>query len=370
MTHVACVFGTRPEAIKMAPVIAELRARVGVTCTVCVSAQHRELLDDVLDVFDITPDHDLDIMVEDQTMSGVTAGVLQWLEPLLGAVEPDWVLVQGDTTTTMAAALASFHAGVPIAHLEAGLRSRNLRAPFPEELNRRLVTLTAGLHLAATDRAAQNLRAEGIAPANIVVTGNTVVDAFLDVTSRPFERAGTPLEGVRMHDRRIVLLTAHRREIFGGRLADALRAVRALAERYPGDIEVVYPVHPNPSVRGTAHELLGDLPNVRLTAPLSYPALAHLLAGSTLVLTDSGGLQEEAPSAGVPVLVLRDETERVEAIEAGTARLVGTQTDRIFTEACHLLDDPSARRAMVGAGNPYGDGQARVRVVDALRDRS
>jgi UDP-N-acetylglucosamine 2-epimerase (non-hydrolysing) len=370
MTHVMCVIGTRPEAIKVAPVIAELRAREGFDCSVCVSGQHRELLDDVLRVFDIVPDHDLDLMVADQTPSYVAAGVLRELDGMLADGAVDWLLVQGDTTTSMAAALAGFHACVRVAHLESGLRTGDLRAPFPEELNRRVVSIAAALHLAPTEIAAANLRAEGVAAADIVVTGNTVVDALLDVAAQPFDIAGTPLDSIRFADRRIVLLTAHRRESFGAPLERIAQAVRELAVRYAEQIEVVYPVHPNPEVSGVVHRVLGEVANVRLIEPLSYAALVHLLSRSTIALTDSGGIQEEAPTFHVPVLVLRDTTERVEAIDAGTATLVGTSPEAIIREASRLLDDPAALAAMAAPANPYGDGRARHRVVDAIQARS
>ena len=363
--NVLCVVGTRPEAIKLAPVILELEERRGTGCSVCVTGQHRELADDVLELFGIRPDHDLDLMTHDQSMSSVAAGVLTGVEPLLRKLEPDWVVVQGDTTTAMAGALAAFHAGVPVAHVEAGLRTGNLSAPFPEELNRRVVTMTAGLHLAPTPRAAANLRREGVADADIVVTGNTVVDALLHVTRLPFDPCGTPLRDVPLDDGALVLLTAHRRESFGEPLRHVFGAVRALVEHYRGAVRVVYPVHPNPAVRD-ATAMLGGVDHVHLTPPVDYLSLVHLMRRSTLILTDSGGIQEEAPSLSVPVLVLRDRSERPEAVEAGFARIVGTDGARILAAACRLLDDPSAREAMRGTTNPYGDGHAGRRVVDAL----
>jgi UDP-N-acetylglucosamine 2-epimerase (non-hydrolysing) len=366
---VFCVFGTRPEAIKLAPVVAELRFRVGIDCTVAVTGQHRELLDEVLDLFGIVPDHDLDIMTAGQTPSQVAARVLGAIDGLLAKTEPDWVLVQGDTTTAMAVALGAFHGRVRVAHVEAGLRSHDRLRPFPEEVNRRLVGMVADLHFAPTRSARDNLLAEGVAEADVVVTGNTVVDAFLDVAGRPFEPAGTPLAGLPLDDGRLVVLTAHRRESFGPPLREAFEAVRELAGRY-GDVRIVYPVHPNPDVQGLAREVLGGVDRVHLVPPLDYRRFAGLLARATLVLTDSGGIQEEAPSVGVPVLVLRDVTERPEAVAAGTARLVGTAAGRIVAEAARLLDDPAAHAAMARAGNPYGDGRARVRIADALEARA
>jgi UDP-N-acetylglucosamine 2-epimerase (non-hydrolysing) len=366
---VFCVFGTRPEAIKMAPVVAELHRRPGLDCAVAVSGQHREMLDEVLDLFEIVPDHDLDIMTIGQTPSQVAARVLGAVDGLLAKTEPDWVLVQGDTTTAMAVALGAFHARVRVAHVEAGLRSHDRLHPFPEEVNRRLVSSAADLHFAPTPSARANLLAEGVADADVVVTGNTVVDAFVDVAGRPFDVAGTPLAGLPLGDGRLAVLTAHRRESFGAPLREAFEAVRTLAERY-GDLRVVYPVHPNPDVQHLAHEVLGSVDRVHLVPPLDYRTFAGLLARSYLILTDSGGIQEEAPSVGVPVLVLRDVTERPEAVEAGTARLVGTSAGRIVGEAARLLDDPAAHAAMSAAENPYGDGRARIRIADAFEARS
>jgi UDP-N-acetylglucosamine 2-epimerase (non-hydrolysing) len=369
VTRVFCVFGTRPEAIKMAPVVAELRSRASLDCTVAVTGQHREMLDEVLDLFEIVPDHDLDIMTAGQTPSQVAARVLGAVDGLLAKTEPDWVVIQGDTTTAMAVALGAFHSRVRVAHVEAGLRTHDRHHPFPEEVNRRLVSMVADLHLAPTRSARDNLLAEGVADADVVVTGNTVVDAFVDVAGRPFDPAGTPLEGVPLDDGRLVVLTAHRRESFGAPLREAFEAVRALTEGYD-DVRVVYPVHPNPDVQGLAREVLGGVDRVHLVPPLGYGDFAGLLARAHLILTDSGGIQEEAPSVGVPVLVLRDVTERPEAVEAGTARLVGTAAARIVGEAGRLLDDPEAHAAMSRAENPYGDGRARIRIADALEARS
>ena len=353
----------------MAPVVAELRSRPGIDCTVAVTGQHREMLDEVLDLFGIVPDHDLDIMTAGQTPSQVAARVLGAIDGLLAKTEPDWVLVQGDTTTAMAVALGAFHTRVRVGHVEAGLRTHDRLHPFPEEVNRRLVSMVADLHFAPTRSARDNLLAEGVAEADVVVTGNTVVDAFVDVAGRPFEPAGTPLEGLPLDDGRLVVLTAHRRESFGAPLREAFEAVRALAGRY-GDVRIVYPVHLNPDVGGLAREVLGGVDRVHLVPPLDYRSFAGLLARAYLILTDSGGIQEEAPSVGVPVLVLRDVTERPEAVAAGTARLVGTAAGRIVAEAARLLDDAAAHAAMAGAENPYGDGRARIRIADAFEARS
>jgi UDP-N-acetylglucosamine 2-epimerase (non-hydrolysing) len=265
----------------------------------------------------------------------------------------------------MAVGLGAFHAGVRVAHVEAGLRTHDRRQPFPEEVNRRVVSMVADLHFAPTPAARANLVAEGVADADVIVTGNTVVDAFVEIAGRPLDATGTPLDGLPLDEGRIVVLTAHRRESFGAPLSEALRAARNLVERYD-DVRVVYPVHPNPDVRTAAFEVLGDVDRVHLVAPLDYRCFVGLLSAAELILTDSGGIQEEAPSVGVPVLVLRDVTERPEAVEAGTALLVGTSADRITEAACRLLDDPVAYRAMAGATNPYGDGRARLRIADAL----
>jgi UDP-N-acetylglucosamine 2-epimerase (non-hydrolysing) len=365
LTRVLCVFGTRPEAIKMAPVIAELGSRPGFDCSVAVTAQHREMLDEVLEQFGILPDHDLDIMTLGQTPSRVAARVLGEVDDLLAKSDPDWVLVQGDTTTAMAVGLGAFHAGVRLAHVEAGLRTHDLRHPFPEEMNRRVISMVAHLHFAPTASARANLLADGIDEAAIVVTGNTVVDAFVEIASRPFDTAGTPLEGVPLDEGRLVVLTAHRRESLGSPMQEALEAVRSLVERYD-DVRVVFPVHPNPAVQAVAREVLAGVDRVHLVGPLDYRCFVGLMAAAYLVITDSGGVQEEAPSVGVPVLVLRDVTERPEAVEAGTARLVGTRADRIIAAASRLLDDPSAHATMAKASNPYGDGRARIRIADAL----
>jgi UDP-N-acetylglucosamine 2-epimerase (non-hydrolysing) len=364
--NVLCVVGTRPEAIKLAPVILELRRRPGMGCAVCVTGQHRELADDVLELFGIRPDADLDLMTEDQSMSSVAAGVLAGVDALVRKLEPDWVVVQGDTTTTMAAALAAFHLGVPLAHVEAGLRTGRLDGPFPEELHRRLVTMTAARHFAPTPGAAANLRREGVADAGIVVTGNTVVDALLHAARLPFHPAGTPLADVPLDDGALVLLTVHRRESFGAPLRQVFGAVRDLVEHFGGAVRVVFPVHPNPAVRRDAEATLGGVDHIHLTPPLDYASMVQVMKRSTLILTDSGGIQEEAPGLGVPVLVLRDRTERPEAAEAGFARIVGTDGPRILAEARRIIEDPSAREAMRGTRNPYGDGHASRRIVDAL----
>lgn len=362
---VLSVFGTRPEAIKMAPVIRELNRFAGeISASVCVTGQHRELLDDVLDTFDLTPHHDLDVMRPGQSPTGVAADVLRGLEPVLAEVRPDWVLVQGDTTTAAMAGLAAFYAGARVAHVEAGLRSHEQRQPFPEEINRRVAGVLADLHFAPTEAARQNLLAEGAPADAVLVTGNTVIDALRLARSAPCPAGGAiaalPTAG------RIMLVTAHRRESFGAPLQRVCAAVTELVSAFP-DVHVAFPVHPNPAVRMAVDEELAGNDQVSLLPPLGYREMIGLLERSTIVLTDSGGLQEEAPSLGKPVLVLRDVTEREEAVRAGAARLVGTDIARIVEQASVLLDSPDAYRLMACAANPYGDGHAAERIVAALR---
>lgn len=367
---VLVVLGTRPEAIKLAPVILELRRRPGVSCRVCATAQHREMLDQALRLFGIVPDHDLGIMTENQSPAQVAAAVLAGLEPILTAERPDWVLVQGDTTTVAAAALGAFYAGVRVGHVEAGLRTGDRRRPFPEEINRRVAGVTADLHFAPTERARQNLLAEGVDPQAVIVTGNPVIDALRWVVAQPPPaEASRLLAGAEVErGRRLLLVTAHRRESFGDGIANICLALRQIAQTFR-DVVVVYPVHPNPNVREPVHRLLDGVPNILLTPPLDYAVLVHLMARAFLVLTDSGGIQEEAPGLGKPVLVLREVTERPEAVEAGAARLVGTDPEAIVRVASRLLTDPDEYRRMARPVSPYGDGLAAVRIADALLGR-
>lgn len=362
------IFGTRPEAIKLCPLIRELCARPEFTVRVCVTAQHRAMLDQVLEAFQVTPDCDLDIMRPHQTLSGLTARILEALEPVLTAESPDMVLVQGDTTTTMAAALAAFYHHIPVAHVEAGLRTGDLGQPFPEEMNRVLTSRLAELHFAPTPGAAANLAAEGVPPDRIHITGNTGIDAVLFV--RDALCAGTlpayPWTWL-TSGRRLLVVTSHRRENFGDGFTREMRALARLAER--PDVEIAYPVHPNPNVLGPAHEFLGRHPNIHLMEPLSYVPFIDLLRRAYLLITDSGGIQEEAPSLGKPVLVLREKTERPEAVEAGTVKLVGTDEERIVAEATRLLDDPIEYARMTRVHNPYGDGQASRRIAEILAKR-
>jgi len=365
MIRVLSIFGTRPEAIKMAPVIRALQGRTGqFECAVCVSAQHREMLDQVLGVFGLSADHDLDLMRPDQTPAQVASRVLDLLPPLLAATGPDVVLVQGDTMTTFAAALAAHLARIPVGHVEAGLRTGDRHRPFPEEMNRLLTTRLASLHFAPTERARDALLAEGIPSSAVLLTGNTVIDALLQTLREGYRFRDPRLEQLDPA-RRLVLVTVHRRESFGAPLRSICDAVTRLASAYPST-DFVLPVHPNPAVRQTVGECLEGLPNVRLIEPVGYVEFVHLMRRSHLVLTDSGGIQEEAPSLGKPVLVLREVTERPEGIEAGTASLVGTGCERIVARTRELLDDPAAYRSMARAVNPYGDGHAGERIADAL----
>jgi len=361
MFRTLTVFGTRPEAIKMAPVIAELSKWSGrVESRVCVTAQHREMLDQVLSVFGIVPDRDLDLMTENQSPSDVTASVLTALDPVLAEYAPDIVLVHGDTTTTMTAALAAFYRKIPVGHVEAGLRTHDRYSPFPEEMNRVVTDALSTLHFAPTASARENLLREGASPGTITVTGNTVIDALLEVA----RRSGPP-ETPLPDGKRLVLVTAHRRESFGQPLEDVCRALRDVADTF-ADVAIVYPVHMNPNVQRAARSILEGHDRIILTDPLPYSEFVGLLKASHIVVTDSGGLQEEAPSLGKPVLVLRHETERPEAVEAGTVRLVGTDHDAVLGECSRLLSDESAYREMAEAVNPYGDGRASGRVVAAM----
>jgi UDP-N-acetylglucosamine 2-epimerase (non-hydrolysing) len=359
---VLSVFGTRPEAIKMAPVIKELRQSHGIQSRVCVTAQHREMLDQVLDLFEITPDHDLDIMQENQTLASVTSNVLSRLDEVISIETPDWILTQGDTTTAMVASLGGFYRGVKVGHVEAGLRTWNRHHPFPEEINRRIADAVCDLHFAPTEEARSNLLREGIDDSSIAVTGNTVIDALHDVAHRPFIWNGGPLSKI-PREKRIILVTAHRRENFGGPLEAICRALEEIASR--GDTTIVYPVHMNPNVRHAVSRLEGSA-GIVLMDPLDYLPLVHLMKACYLVLTDSGGLQEEAPGLGKPVLVMRETTERPEGVAAGTVKLVGTDQATIVHEVSRLLDNAADYEKMSRAINPYGDGKASKRVVARL----
>jgi UDP-N-acetylglucosamine 2-epimerase (non-hydrolysing) len=356
---ILAVYGTRPEAIKMAPVLEALRRRpAAFTVRVCATGQHREMLDQAQEIFGLHPDLDLNLMRHDQTLNGLAASALEAMDRVLAASPPDWLLVQGDTTTAMTAALAAFHRGVRVGHVEAGLRTGDLKRPFPEEANRRVIDLLAEALFAPTERARAALLAEGCEERRIHVVGNTVVDALEKLVPPGNGPAGEP-------ERPEVLITVHRRESFGEPLRGIFTALRRLAGSFP-DVLWTYPVHRNPNVRGPAHEILGGLSNVELLDPLDYRELVARLARCRFVLTDSGGIQEEAPALGKPVLVLRDTTERPEGVEAGVACLAGTSPERIFAEASRLLTDRAAYLAMARAVNPYGDGRASERIAAVL----
>ena len=366
---VLTVFGTRPEAIKMAPLIAELQRHPGrIANRNCLTGQHKDMVAPLIDLFGIRVDHDLDLMRPNQTLEHITVTVLQEVGRILRSEPFDLLLVQGDTTTSMAAALAAFYAGVKIGHVEAGLRTFDKANPYPEESNRKIIDAVADVFFAHTDLAKQHLLNEGIADGAIEVTGNTVIDALLDVAARPYTFDGTPLAALPFDTRKIVLVTAHRRESFGGPFESLCTGLRDLARKYADDIVLVYPVHRNPNVREVVGRILADTPNVVLTDPLDYMPLVHLMKRCHLVLTDSGGLQEEAPSLGKPVLVMRKTTERQEGVAAGTVKLVGTDAADIVREASRLLDDPAAYAAMAQRANPYGDGSASRRTVARILD--
>ncbi len=368
--RVMAIFGTRPEAVKMAPVIKMLqRYPDRIETSVCVTAQHREMLDQVLKAFRIVPDIDLNLMQPDQSLAALTARIFTDLDPVLVTLNPDWLLVQGDTTTVMAAALLGYYNQIKVGHVEAGLRTFDKWQPFPEEINRRLAGVVADLHFAPTENNRQNLLHEGIAGDMIVVTGNPAIDALQIISRQPAPQSITDLlarAGVEPGDRRLVLVTAHRRENFGQPIRDICQGLKRLANEYQDEITIIYPVHLNPNIQEPVYETLADIENIILLPPIDYLLLVHLMKHATLILTDSGGIQEEAPSLGIPTLVLRERTERQEGVEAGTLKLVGTDPDRIFKEAQRLLDVPEAYLEMSGAVNPYGDGHAAEKIVAAL----
>jgi UDP-N-acetylglucosamine 2-epimerase len=367
------VIGTRPEAIKMAPVIRALQSIPDqADVLVCSTGQHRQMLDQVLSLFHIRPDFDLELMRENQTPSQVAAGVLNAIDPLLVQEQPDWMLVQGDTTTVMAATIAAFHRKVRVAHVEAGLRTYDRENPFPEEMNRVVADHVSALHFAPTQQARAQLLAEGIQAGSIFVTGNTVIDALHWAVEQPLTEIARQelaendlLRYFQDAGRRLILVTAHRRENQGEPIRQICHALCRLAQTRP-DFHIVYPVHRNPNIWVPVHDLLGEIPGITLTPPLDYLTLIHLMKHSAIILTDSGGIQEEAPSLGVPVLVLRKTTERPEAVTAGAVRLVGVDTETILMEAGRLLDDPLAYKSMAQAINPYGDGLASQRIVEVL----
>lgn len=365
-----CVFGTRPEAIKMAPLALALEADPRFDARVCVTGQHREMLDQVLDLFAIEPDYDLNIMKPGQELTDVTSSILTGMREVFRQFKPDIVLVHGDTATTLATSLAAYYQQIPVAHVEAGLRTGNLYSPWPEEGNRKLTGALAHIHFAPTEQSKANLVREGVAEQSILVTGNTVIDALLEVADRLHRdgelraKAAAPTEFLDP-SRKLILVTGHRRESFGTGFERICEALIDIAQQYP-EVDIVYPVHLNPNVREPVNRLLNGIGNIHLIEPLDYLPFVHLMSRAHIILTDSGGIQEEAPSLGKPVLVMRDTTERPEAVAAGTVKLVGTDRNCIVRELNRLLNDPESYRAMSVAHNPYGDGQACQRIVQAL----
>ena len=378
------VFGTRPEAVKMAPIVQRLNQTAGIESYVCVTAQHRQMLDQVLDLFQIKPDYDLDLMRENQSLAELSASIFTHLDPILANLKPDWVLAVGDTTTVVTTSLLAFYRRIKFGHVEAGLRTHDKWHPYPEEINRRLATVMADLHFAPTDWARRNLLREGVDEKAIRVTGNSVIDAFhfvvgqnepAEITTLIDRLRIVPLRAKRQSatqcgerdeskTRKLILVTAHRRENFGQPIENICFALSELARR--DDVEIVYPVHLNPNVQEPVNRILKSMAHITLLPPLDYLPMVHLMKHATLILSDSGGLQEEAPSLGVPVLVLRETTERPEGVKAGTLKLVGTDPSQIVFEATRLLDDPTTYAHMAKATNPYGDGHAAERIVDAL----
>lgn len=372
------VFGTRPEAIKMAPIVRLLTQTDGIESRVCVTAQHRQMLDQVLELFQIQPEYDLDLMREGQTMAQISAGIFTNLDPILKDFKPDWVLAVGDTTTVVTTSLLAFYRRIRFGHVEAGLRTHNKWHPFPEEINRRLATVTADLHFAPTQWSQENLLREGVDPRTIRVTGNSVIDAlgFVSEQEEPQEikdllhnlGIASTNSGIHNDIKKLILVTAHRRENFGEPIENICHALKELA--WHNDVEIVYPVHLNPNIQEPVRRILNNMQHITLLPPLDYLPLVHLMKRATLILTDSGGIQEEAPAFGIPVLVMRETTERPEGIEAGTLKLVGTNSSRIVEEVTRLLENPLEHMKMAKASNPYGDGHAAERIVSALIERS
>lgn len=371
--RVLSIFGTRPEAVKMAPVVKRLADTPGIDSLVCVTAQHRQMLDQVLGLFHIHPDVDLNLMRPNQSLAQLSADIFTALDPIMQDMHPDWVLVQGDTTTVMVASLLAFYNHIRVGHVEAGLRTLDRYQPFPEEINRRVAGVVADLHFAPTEHSRQNLLKENVPDEAIIVTGNPAIDALQSIVSlTPPPQVQMLLDqlGITPGGKRLALITAHRRENFGQGFENICRALRTLAEEYTGRLELLYPVHLNPNVQEPVYRLLEGVPNITLIPPLDYQPMVHMMKHAVIVLTDSGGIQEEATSLGIPTLVMRDVTERPEGVEAGVLKLVGADTDRILREARLLLDDEAAYQRMCGAANPFGDGHAAERIVDALLSRS
>ena len=370
---VLTVFGTRPEAIKMAPLAIKLAEQEGIDARVCVTAQHREMLDQVLGLFEITPEYDLNIMKPGQDLTDVTTNILQGIKPILADFKPDVVLVHGDTATTFATSLAAYYQQIAVGHVEAGLRTGNIYSPWPEEANRKLTGAITTYHFAPTETSQQNLLNEAVAPENITVTGNTVIDALLDVSAKLKNETALNREMAERFsflnkDKKLILVTGHRRESFGGGFERICKALAYTAEQHPG-CQIVYPVHLNPNVQEPVNRLLKGVPNITLIEPQDYLPFVYLMNQAHIILTDSGGIQEEAPSLGKPVLVMRDTTERPEAVSAGTVKLVGTDVDKITASLNQLLTDEKAYEEMSFAHNPYGDGKACERIIEVLREK-
>lgn len=365
---VVSVFGTRPEAIKMAPLVKELeKYKDKIESKVLITAQHREMLDQVLDIFDITPDYDLNLMKHGQTITDITSGVLKGVEGILREYKPDLVLVHGDTTTTFSAALAAFYQKIPVGHVEAGLRTGNIYSPYPEEMNRMLTGRLATYHYSPTKSNEKNLLAENIKQKDIIITGNTVIDALYYVTQKEYDFELEELNKIDFDSEKVILLTCHRRENWGQPMENIFTAVKLIAEKYP-ESKVVFPMHKNPIVRDTAVKIMGDTKNITLIEPLEYQPFAKLMSKSHIILTDSGGIQEEAPGLGKPVIVLRTETERPEAVEAGTVKVAGVETDKIVQFVSELMDSQEEYEKMAKSVNPYGDGKASMRIVQNIID--
>lgn len=361
---VLSVFGTRPEAVKMAPIVKLLATTAGIESRVCVTAQHRQMLDQVLNLFEIKPDYDLNLMRDDQSLAQLSAAIFTHLDPILEDFKPDWVLAQGDTTTVAITALLTYFRRIKFGHVEAGLRTHDKWQPFPEEINRRVAGVTADLHFAPTQWAKNNLLHEGINESIIKITGNTVIDALQFVSKQAEPQEITRLVSTKLKTKKLILVTAHRRENFGEPIEDICQALIELSKEK--DVEIVYPVHLNPNVQKPVNRLLKDVEHITLLPPLDYLPLVHLMKHATIILTDSGGIQEEAPAFGIPTLVLRDVTERPEGVEAGTLKLVGTVASRIVEETKRLLNDPNEYTKMSKSANPYGDGHAAQKIVEAL----
>lgn len=362
---VMSVFGTRPEAIKMAPLVIELEKNPNIESVVCVTAQHRQMLDQVLEIFNIKPDYDLNIMKDRQTLVGITARVLEGLDEVIKEAKPDIVLVHGDTSTSFVGALAAFYNQTMVGHVEAGLRTYDIYSPFPEEMNRCLTGRIAKMHFSPTIRNKNNLLKENVSDDNIYITGNTVIDAMKTTVKEDYVFKTDAINDIDFKSKRVITMTAHRRENLGEPLENICRAVKRLVEKYD-DVEFVYPIHMNPAVRETVNKIIGNLDRVNIIEPINVDELHNLMARSYMIMTDSGGIQEEAPSLGKPVLVLRRETERPEAVEAGTVKLAGVSEEVIFDMSCELLDDKNAYDKMAHSANPYGDGNASLRIIDAI----